>query len=171
MYLLWATPQKHYKKYLNVTVFKWNFSRSLLWFLSTAGRRAFASGGPAWRSGAAGTSESWGALDSGENHAAARGPPLQTQHHHLLHEAQVDPYALEARPQGRLWRGGGASRGESVTSVCLLFWGTFMHLLKNLTVCCVSPCFSSCAPLCPYCTFIMVFMFLLDHLLESWLVS
>lgn len=115
--LLWATPQKHYKKYLNVTILKWNFfpvcySVSSL-ISSTAGRWAFASRGPAWRSGAAGTSESRGALDSGEGHAAARGPPLQTQHHHLLHEAQVDPYALEAWPQGRLRRGGAASRGES----------------------------------------------------------
>ncbi len=79
---------------------------------SAAGGRAFASGGPAWRSGAAGT-QSWGALDSGESHAAAGGPPLQTQHHHLLHEAQVDPYALEAWPQGRLRRGDGAPGGES----------------------------------------------------------
>lgn len=80
--------------------------------LLPAGRRAFASGGPAWRPGAAGTSESWRALDSGESPAAAGSPPLQTQHHHLLHEAQVDPHALEAWTQGRLQRGDGASGGE-----------------------------------------------------------
>lgn len=79
----------------------------------SAGRRAFAPGGPAWRSGTAGTSESWGALDSGASHAATRGPPLQAQHHHLLHEAQVDPYALEAWSQGRPQRGGSAPGGES----------------------------------------------------------
>lgn len=79
----------------------------------SAGRRATASGGPAWRSGPAGSSDPRSALASGESHAAAGGSPLQTQQHHLLYEAQVDPHALEARQQGRLRRGDGEPGGET----------------------------------------------------------
>lgn len=72
------------------------------------GRRAFASPGRPRRPGAAGAPGPRGALDSGARRAAAGGPPLQTQHHHLLHEAQVDADAAEARLQGP---GGDAAAG------------------------------------------------------------
>lgn len=93
----------------------WRTSERFPIIPSTAGGRASASGGPAWRSGAAGASDPRGPLDSGASPAATGGPPVQTQHHHLLHEAQVDPHALEAGPQGRLQGGGGASGGKADT--------------------------------------------------------
>lgn len=79
-----------------------------------ARRRASAPGGPAGKPGAAGTPESRRALASGAGAAAARAAPLQTQHRHLLHEAQVHPYALEAGAQRQPLRGEpGPPGGES----------------------------------------------------------
>lgn len=80
---------------------------------SAAGGWAFASGGSAWTPGAAGASGSRGSLDSGASRAATGSSPVQTQHHHPLHEAQVDSYALEARLQGWRWRGGHEPGGKS----------------------------------------------------------
>lgn len=89
------------------------FSRSLSLVPSAAWRRASARGGPARRPGAAGTPQSRRALAAGAGAAAPRVAPLQTQHRHLLHEAQVHPYALEAWPQRQPLRGEpGAPGGE-----------------------------------------------------------
>lgn len=108
-------------------VWKEPLSRSLSSLPSTARRRTSAPGGPARKPGAARAPESRRALASGAGAAAARAAPLQTQHRHLLHEAQVHPYALEARAQRQPLRGepgppGGESRALrwSSWSVCQL---------------------------------------------------
>ncbi|XP_042185545.1 LOW QUALITY PROTEIN: microtubule cross-linking factor 1-like [Oncorhynchus tshawytscha] len=56
-------------------------------------------------SGSDGPAGPRGSLGPGKNPTAAGGPVVQTQHHHLLYEATLDPYALEAGEEDR-GRGG-----------------------------------------------------------------
>ena len=72
------------------------------------GGAAGMSGGPARGSAAPGAAGPRRPLGTGEGPAAAGAAALQAQHGHLLHEATLDPHALEAGPQDGARRPGPA---------------------------------------------------------------
>lgn len=92
-----------------------------------AGGRCSASGGAARGSGASRPADPRRAVASGASRAAAGGPAVQTQHHHLLREAPQHPHQLEARAQGHGRGGDHTAGGERVYT----FEGTcyFLRLL------------------------------------------
>lgn len=64
------------------------------------GGGAETSGGTS-RSGAAGFAVARGRMDTGASSAATGSAPVPAECHHCLHEAALDPHALEAGTQDR----------------------------------------------------------------------
>lgn len=69
------------------------------------GGGAETSGGTS-RSGAAGSADARAGMAAGTSSAATGGAPVPAERHHCVHEAAMDPHALEARAKDRRSRGG-----------------------------------------------------------------
>lgn len=82
--------------YINIALSPVNSLPLILTALTGGG--AETSGGTS-RSGAAGSTVARVRMATGKSSTAARSPSVQAECNHCLHEAALDPHALEARAQ------------------------------------------------------------------------